>query len=407
MKKFRQPFGVQDYLSDECYNKELLEKTVSNVFYNAGFEKVKTGALEYYDLYEDKLSSERKKRLFKLTDTDGSLLVLRPDITMQIARMASAKLDLTKLHKLYYVENSYEYLPESQRGSSRTREFPQAGIEILGASSIEGDIEAIILAIESLLAVGLKDFLIEIGNVDVFNGLLFSSGLSQSDASMLKKLTNNKDALGIEIFLKDKQLNEKTALALNELSSFYGDKSVLDRAEKICDNDISSAAIERLRETINAIENAGYGDYVSIDLGLLKGRYYTGLVMRGIVKNLGASILDGGRYDQLSKSYSGDDCCPAVGFALGVKRLLIALERQKSLSKIKSCDFAYTNTAKFSAIEQQKISEIKQEKLRAIKLYNTTENALIDYCIENCIGSAIVFSESDFKEIDIESIKRG
>ncbi len=192
MKKFRLPYGVQDYLPEECYQKEHLEKTLSGVFYNAGFEKVETGALEYYDLYNGILDGDGINRMFKLTASDGSLLVLRPDITIQIGRMAAAKLT-GDFHKLYYIENSYEFLPDSMGASARTREFSQAGIEILGKSGVNGDIEAVMLAIEALLGCGLNDFLIDIGDVNFFNGVLSESGLSEADAAELKRCVNSKD----------------------------------------------------------------------------------------------------------------------------------------------------------------------------------------------------------------------
>lgn len=403
MKKFRQPFGVVDYLPNECYNKEVLEQKISGVFYGAGFDKVKTGALEYYDLYDESLSIERKKRLFKLMDTDGSLLVLRPDITMQIGRMVATKLDKDSVHKLYYNENSYEYLPDSLRQSARSREFQQIGIEILGSDNVCADIEAVILAIKSLLECGLTDFLIEIGNIDFFNGLLAESGLSTTDAKNLKKLTNSKDTLGAELFLQDKKISQSTKNALLSLGSLYGDKAVLDKADKITSNKISKNALANLRDIIVAVEKAGYSKYVSVDLGLLKGGYYSGFVMRGVVKNVGSSILDGGRYNSFADSVGDNKFVCGVGFAIGTKRLLVALERQQSLLQYPVCDFAYINVDGFSELENKTISELNKKGKRAVKQYFASKTQLLEYCKKHKIANAIVFSGNKAEDIKVST----
>jgi len=109
MKKNSLPFGVQDWLVEECYQKNELEKMLSSVFNGAGFERVETATLEYYDLFGGSSNPADFSRMFKLTDSDGSLLVLRPDITLQIARMAATRLSGLQ-QKLYYIGSSYEFL---------------------------------------------------------------------------------------------------------------------------------------------------------------------------------------------------------------------------------------------------------------------------------------------------------
>ena len=141
MKKFQLPYGVQDYLPQECYNKELVEKKLSEVFYKSGYERVETSALEYFDLFDGILPPSAINKMFKMTDSDGSLLVLRPDTTLQICRMAAGNLDTGEINRLYYCENSFEFLTDNS--TARTREFAQVGVELLGNTGIDGDIEII------------------------------------------------------------------------------------------------------------------------------------------------------------------------------------------------------------------------------------------------------------------------
>ena len=172
------PYGVQDYLPDECYHKNLAERRICNTFSSFGYERIETPALEYSDLYAGVVPMER---MFKLTDNDGGLLVLRPDTTLQVCRMA-AKMRFSGVKKLYYTENSFEYLPNVY--TSRTREFAQAGVELLGESGADGDVEVITLAIEAFLSTGLKDFLIEIGDVRFFKCIMRGCGLDEADARL-------------------------------------------------------------------------------------------------------------------------------------------------------------------------------------------------------------------------------
>jgi len=399
MKKFRLPFGVQDYLPDECYQKNRLEQTLSGVFLGAGFSKVETGALEYYDLYDGIVASGRINRMFKLTDSDGSLLVLRPDTTLQISRMAATKLS-GAVQKLYYIESSYEFLSDGSDSSARTREFSQAGIEILGNSGIQGDIEAVLLSIEALRASGLQDFLIDIGHINFFRGIIEGGGLSGAELTELERCINLKDALGTEMLLSNKALPSETRQALKSLNILYGGAEVLDAAEKLVENPLSRSALAQLRQIVSALKTVGYEKYISIDLGLLKGGYYSGLVIRGISKGFGVSILDGGRYDSLGDAFGKPR--EAVGFAIGTKRLLGALEKQGTPEKPPPCDYAYINLDGFSAAEFEQIGALRQKGLRVIKLYHADKAALVEFCKKNGVKTVLVFNGKNVEEIEIK-----
>ncbi|MCL2062375.1 MAG: ATP phosphoribosyltransferase regulatory subunit [Firmicutes bacterium] len=396
MKKFRLPYGVQDYLPEECYQKEQLEKTLAGVFYRAGFERVETPALEYYDLYDGVLDGGNFNKMFKITDSDGSLLVLRPDITLQISRMAATKLS-AGLNKLYYIENSYEFLPDSQGSSARSREFAQVGIEIVGKSGAAGDTEAVILAVEALLACGLTDFLIDIGHADYFNGVAAQFAVSPAAAAELKRIINNKDAAGFDALFTQYKIAQNARVVFEKMSTLYGGAEVLDVAAKLTDNPVSCAAIDGMRAILNAVKLCGYEKYVSVDLGLLKSGYYTGLVMRGIAKDFGASILDGGRYDNLGGAFGKKS--EAVGFAIGTKRLLSALERQVKPAALPPCDVAYIHAGGCVSAEFAFVSALRKKGKRVIKLFCMDKAELKAYCKRLNISRAVMFTESGIEEV--------
>ena len=400
MKKFNLPFGVEDYLPKDCYTKQVLEQKITDIFFNAGFDKIETGEIEYFDLYDGVLSRDSLNKTFKFTDTDGQLLVLRPDTTMQVLRLASNKLD-SDISKLYYIQKSFEFLPTGTSHSARSREFSQIGIEILGNSGIAGDIEAVVLAINALKAAGLKDFIIELGHVDFLNGILGELNLSKNDLDELRDIVNSKDALGLEIFISKNKFDTDTVDVFKNLNSLFGGQKTLKKARDLVKNKMSLNALDGLEKTINALKEVDLGDYVKVDLGLVnRGAFYSGMTLKGMVKGFGVSILEGGRYDNLAASfgkYKG-----AIGFAIGTKRLIDALKSQGTEEQLPLIDIAYINLDGFCKTEYDYINNNDNKNKRIIKLFNYTKKQLTDYCKQNNIKKAVIFKDKKTEEIEVK-----
>lgn len=390
MKNIQLPFGVQDFMPQECYNKNLTQEKLSSVFLKHGFVKVGTPAIEYFDVYGDVLSRNSVNKTFKMTDSDGSLLMLRSDPTLQISRMAATKLDTAQVSKIYYLENSYEYL--SDASTARSREFPQAGVELLGDSGTAGDVEILVVAIESLINCGLTDFMLEIGQVDYFNGIAGEAGMSEADSQELRGLINKKDMLGVEMFLCGKKINEKFVSQFMKLSTLFGGIDVLERARKGVANQKSNKALDNLEKIMKALAAMGLEKYVSVDLGLLRGEYYTGMVVKGFSDKLGVPILDGGRYDSLGELFG--KALPAVGFSVGVKRLLMALEKEGKIVQCPQADYAYISDGKDAAFEYSYVSDLRKKGFAVEKRFEADKTALKRYCKDCGIANAVIISGS-------------
>lgn len=390
------PIGVQDFLPGECYNKLQLEEKLSKLFISYGYNRVEPPTLEYYELFDSILPLNKLNSMFKMQDFDGSLLVLRPDTTLQICRMAATKLDTSYINRLYYVANSFEYLSKST-SSARTREFAQVGVEMLGESGNWGDVEMLTLAIQGLLNVGLDDFLIEIGQVDFFNGLIEESGISESDFSELKDLINKKDMLGVELFLHQKNFSNDFITNILTLPTLFGDFSILDNAEKLSNNPKCLKAIANLKFIIEKLSKMGYDKYISIDLGIVSGNYYSGLVMRGVSKNLGLSILDGGRYDKLCGAFGKPS--ESVGFAIGVKRLLMALDNQNKLEQIKPNDYCYIVKNCDVAYEFKIIDGFRNGGKSVVKCFTADKKSVKSFCKKLKIEKLLVLQNNTYTDI--------
>ncbi len=315
------PYGVQDCLPKTAAARQKLCAGVSKVFEKWGASPIEPPAVDYADNFIHGRGAVPVSRMFKLSDNDGSLLVLRPDTTMQIARIAATKLYTEKELKLYYCLNSYEN--NDGRQGNRAREFLQCGAEYFNAAGAAADADMIALSISALTSAGVRDFQIEIGQVGFYQGLLSNSGLSVSEEDELRGLLSKKDVVGAAKFLSGR-IDAAAAKKLLKLASLFGGAEVLNAAARLSDNAECRAALDNLNGIYELLKARGLEKYACFDLGLISGAgYYTGVVFRGISKNLGAPILEGGRYDGLTGNFGKP--MPAVGFALGADRALSAV----------------------------------------------------------------------------------
>ena len=324
MQYFKLPAGVRDILPAESEKLDAAEETLRKKFRAAGFSSVRTAGLEYYDTFANIKSSVEQKKMFKMTDKDGNLIVLRPDMTLACARIAATKLRGSAA-KLCYFSNIYDF----SAGGNSDREVAQAGVEIFGEGGALSDAKAVAFAIDCLKSVGLKDFIVDIGHVGFYKGLLEGSGLSGAAAEEIRGYINAKDAVNTEIALKRHGASERAQAAILALPSLFGGADVLDEAEKLTDNALALSSIEHLRRVYAHLKELKAEKYVSFDLGTVKSlSYYSGMVFTGLAEGVGAPVLSGGRYDELCAQFGKD--LSAVGFAIGLMRVLRALEAKEA-----------------------------------------------------------------------------
>ncbi len=337
MSRWKQqiPPGVQDYLPEECYNKRRIEESLRRIFYTRGYDEIESPLFEYYDVFTGDKASIEQENMFKIVEAGGRIQVLRPDITMPIARIASTKLKESKIPiRLSYLGDVYRY-EDLQTG--KQREIAQAGIELLGVKGPEADAEVISTAIQCFLDLGLKDFQIDIGQVEFFKGLVENAGLDSENVETLRLLIEQKNQLGLELFLKEFSMASTLKDVLLELPQMYGDIDILDKASQYTEIPRCQRAIENIRHVYRILKDFGLEDFITFDLGMIHSlNYYTGIIFKAFTKDLGFPICGGGRYDNLLCEFGRH--LPATGFAIGLKRLLVALDRQDRLMQLPSVD---------------------------------------------------------------------
>lgn len=319
----RIPYGTRDFLPREAEEKRRLEAELAALFGNWGYDEVVTPTFEYLETLE--AGSGGENQVFKFFDQHNRLVALRHEMTTPIARVAATRLkEAEPPLKLFYLTNVFRQ-EEAQTG--RQCEFYQGGIEVLGVADSTADAEVIALAVESMRSSGLKNFKFSLGQVDFINGLMDSASNIKNLKARLRKAVTGRNLVELEECLKESPLAEQERKALQELPLLHGGTEVLSRAGKITSNPICRQALENLWEIYELLNHYEVSEYVNFDLGLTRDLdYYTGMVFEGYAPGLGFPICGGGRYDRMLEAFGVE--CPATGFALGVERIMLALERQ-------------------------------------------------------------------------------
>lgn len=373
MNNYKMPIGFQDYLVGEAYQKNAVEDLLLNFYEQLGHSRIETPTMEYSDIFMSPNGLETLNELFKVSDFDGSLLCLRPDLTSGIARVMSTKLEADKISRLCYRGNSFNF----KKSNNELREFTQVGIEVFGKSSLLADIDVISIAIKSMLMLGVEDFKIELGEVGYFKDFLKTLELSDDEKTKISAYIAKKDIYSIKDFIKENNLTKKDADFLHNLIYLFGnDAEVFKRAKKFATNNEIKKRVSYLEEVYKGLVNLGYADYIAIDFGLVSSfSYYTGIVFKGITKYLGTPILAGGRYDNLCKS-TFKKHVPAVGFAIGINNVLKALSNQFGRGADNIIDFVIGHD-KNALVEADKFQNQKIEE--GYTVFNIHENTLSSF----------------------------
>lgn len=318
------PDGVKDYLSDELMIKRKIEFKLRELFISWGYEEILPPSFEYYDTFKNTLRSIDEKDIFRFFDKEGDILALRPDVTTQIARIIAARYKDDMVKRFCYITNVFRY-DEPQAG--RLREFTQGGIELTGIKSDEADAEVIALAIRSLNDIGIYDFKIDVGQVEFLDGFFEDLHLKDELVEKLKLYVSMKNLSGLERYLDELDIDVSVKQLLLMLPELFGGYEVLDKARAMTSNRKALDAIENLRGIYKVLKDLEMDRYVIFDLGTTqKLNYYTGIVFKGFVRDIGYGILAGGRYDNLVSNFGINRA--AVGFAIGIERAMLALVKQ-------------------------------------------------------------------------------
>ncbi|TCZ72879.1 ATP phosphoribosyltransferase regulatory subunit [Paenibacillus albiflavus] len=332
-KVFEKPSGLKDFLPDAAKQLRQIERQVLACMQRWGYSEIITPTLEFYDTVGIASSTEDRK-LFKLLDRNGTMLVLRSDLTTPIARVVASLLkDQAFPIRLSYHANVFRAI-EAEAG--RGAEFYQTGIELVGDASPEADAEVIALAIASLKAAGVNRFKIALGHVGFLNGLFQDLLAGRSDDErMLKEYLINRDYVGYREKLSGLGLALEEQQILEGILRLRGGIETNDRALQLTSNSLAEQSIRHLAEVWEVLDAYEVSEHVVIDLTMVGDfEYYTGMTFEGYAADHGFPVCSGGRYDKLLSQFGRP--APATGFALKTNRILEVVnpETDQSARKI-------------------------------------------------------------------------
>ncbi|MBM4123938.1 MAG: ATP phosphoribosyltransferase regulatory subunit [Nitrospira sp.] len=320
------PVGMSTMLPDAAQRVRRLEETLLALLGRWGYQEIIPPTFEYLDVLSAGLEPAMIEQCYKFADrTTGRILLLRPDVTAQIARIVAMGMVGSSLPiRLSYRSTVFRYEPEH---AGREREIFQVGAELIGVDDVAMDAEIIALMIECLRQLGLTAFTISLGHVGFFKALLARTGMSPEGRKRAEQAAARKDLPHLEDILAQERVPKSAARSILEAPNLYGREEVLRRGRALASHDRRlQASLDRLTKVYRLLVEAGLKDHLLLDLGEFRGfDYYDGVVFDVFADGVGCELGGGGRYNNLIGRFGRD--LPSTGFAFDVDRLFQAMER--------------------------------------------------------------------------------
>jgi ATP phosphoribosyltransferase regulatory subunit len=278
-----------------------------------GYRYVITPTLEHVDSLSLGLEPEQVRRLFKLIDSDGSVLALVGERTVPVARMAAGKLRSAPLPlRLCYAG---PVLTNDPARFTQRRETHQVGAELIGASGTVADAEVIAMAVRCLDAAGLRNYQVDVGHSEFFQGLLDGMEMPPEAKTSVKRALGRRDFVALEALLQTTPLEGAEHELLLRFPALRGGPEILEAAGSLVRNRRSDRALKELSRVHELLSIHGLGEAVSLDLGSIRDfDYYTGVIFEGYGPEVGRPVAQGGRYDGLLAGFGRP--APATGFMI-------------------------------------------------------------------------------------------
>ncbi|MEM3013275.1 MAG: histidine--tRNA ligase [Candidatus Bathyarchaeia archaeon] len=326
--------GMRDLINEEAENLRFIEQKARKVSRLYGYKEVVTPLVEHYELLAAKLGEENRRRMFVFEDLGGRKVALRPEFTASVARLVATKMQSApRPLRLFSIGSLYRY-DEPQFG--RYREFWQANYELFGSNKSEADVEILALTNSLLKEIGLKSYFFKVGHVGILRSILSHDGIAEEQQNSIMQLLDKKQ---VDIALETAKNAGSSKSSLDTLETLLNIKGrqsdvvISEIYEAVKSYSEALEAAGNLSEIITMLKAGCVDADLLVEAGFARGlEYYTGLVFEVFVVDMDIAVGGGGRYDRLIELFGGGQV-PAVGAALGVDRLSLALQKQRQISQ--------------------------------------------------------------------------
>ena len=290
------------------------------VFGGWGYREIQIPLLEHFDALKRGLDEDQIARSFRFVDRAGNLMVLRPDVTPAVAKTYAYQLRglplplrVSYANKVVRVERAF--------GAAQVESY-QLGAELIGGEGVVADVEVLLVVLELLERLGLRQFHVNLADHKLAQYLLSTSGAPRRIRQEVREAILARDPDEVRRILRDLGTRNRYVEAISVLAGLEGGLQQLDVIENAIPDD--PALFERiayLRDVEKTVDELGYGRRVRIDLGELDGPdYYTGIGFSVVSEGASRWIARGGRYDKLIGLFGVDT--PAVGFSFSLETLV-------------------------------------------------------------------------------------
>ncbi len=361
------PSGMRDFLPAELARRQYVMEVVRQVYGSHGCVPLETPTIENLSTLLGKYGEEGDQLMYRLLERRDALKDalakigppseawkspqqaqailaeegLRYDLTVPLARVV-AQYELPKFFKRYQIQPVWR---ADRPGKGRFREFYQCDVDITGTQSLIAEAEVCAAVCVVLHTLGFTDFKIRLNHRQLLRSMMLASGIDLAHESAALIAVDKLDKLdqgAVRDELAERGISGASADKLMEMILFSqvdeifpgikalspGPKAALQTARRQIEDPAGQAAIAELEQLVELLSATPAGPHVHLSLDLARGLgYYTGAIFEISMPGLAGSLGGGGRYDNLVGMF-GKKQVPAVGFSLGLERILVVMEER-------------------------------------------------------------------------------
>ncbi len=367
---------MRDLLPAEAEAQGRLSSLVLRTFDLHGYQQVSLPAFEYAEVLERGLGNVDPATLLRFVEPDtGEVVALRPDMTPQVARLVATRLSSRPGPARLSYRGSV--LRRQHERARHDQQMLQAGIELVGASGVQADLEVISVCIRAVKNAGLHRFVLDLGHGGIAQALL--GELSQEARASLLDSLSLKDGAELARRARELNLSEPLFEAVTSLVHLSGGPEVFEAARGSLEKTAAWPAVEELKQLVVALSDGFVEEqvelHVVIDLGETRSAaYYTGPIFQVLAEGPGRPVASGGRYDSLYHSFGADR--PAAGGAIQLDHLRWALGEQDSHLQVRVAVVASGDTV---AGQEAVKSTLRRLRLAEIPCVSCSMAEALDY----------------------------
>lgn len=352
--------------------------SLRSLYRKYGYRPYKMRKFEEYDFYMRNKDFLVSDSIITFTDRDGTLLALKPDVTLSIIK--DYQEEKGTFERVCYNENVYRISGDTDE----YREILQTGLECMGETDIFTVLEVLKLAAESLKCIS-ENFVLEISHMGLLFRLFAEANAGEGFEMEMSRLINNKNAHEIPDLCKKYGIPSEITEKFYKITRIYGNREkVLKELELLFDGMGMEGPLNELKTISDCFTSAGYGHEIRFDFSIVNNmKYYNGIVFKGYVEEVPEGILAGGQYDGLMERFGHK--AGGIGFAVYLDAL-DSMEKDKRKSDVDT------------VILYNEKSNIKTINEMAEKIRNKGKTVVLEKQIPNSLRYSEIIDMKDGEE---------